>query len=63
MQATTLTEAIQEAISKEKEDIGLYQSLISLVPSDRPEMREALSGILDHEIQHIKILRGLLPQG
>ena len=61
MQAVTLTDAIQEAISKEKEDIGLYRSLLQLVPPDKPEMAHAIQGILDHEIQHMKILRSMLP--
>ncbi|MHB2020417.1 MAG: hypothetical protein ACYCW6_26065 [Candidatus Xenobia bacterium] len=60
MQATTLQDAITEAISKEKEDIGLYKDLLQLVPADRPEMRDAIQGILNNEVEHMKILRGLL---
>ena len=60
MLATTLQDAIAEAISKEKEDIGLYKDLLRLVPADRADMRDAIQGILNHEVEHMKILRNLL---
>ena len=60
MLASTLQDAITEAISKEKEDIGLYKDLLRLVPADRADMRDAIQGILDSEVEHMKILRNLL---
>lgn len=62
MQAVTLTEAIQEAVSKEKEDIGMYKSLLQLVPNDRPDMVLAIQRIMADEAQHMKVLREFLAE-
>ena len=62
MTNVTLVEALQEAISKEQEDVAMYEALLKLVPESRGDMSRAIRGIMDNEKRHATVLRSFLPQ-